>query len=282
MAYQAAIMAEQERLAKAQKRNFEIASGSVGGSDDERDTKEEAWVASVFASTSAAGAESAEEQRRRKLQRKAVPAEAAAPATAAKAVAPEALMGVEEEDDDDDEEGGMPLAPPTVEAILKGTKRGAAAAAPAAPPSKKGKTTHETAQPTAPPPKPAPLAAAKPAAPAPAPASKGGFVKIAGGVEYEDVQLGAMSGGVARNGQKVTVKYVGTLTNGKRFDAGDISFRLGAGEVIKGWDLGVAGMRVGGKRKLRIPPDAAYGKRGAPPTIPPNATLLFDVELKRC
>lgn len=69
MAYQAAMMAEQERLAKAQKRNFEIASGSVGGSDDERDTKEEAW-ASVFASTSAAGAESAEEQRRRKLQRK--------------------------------------------------------------------------------------------------------------------------------------------------------------------------------------------------------------------
>ena len=240
----------------------------------------------------------------------------------AKAVAPEALMGVDDDDDDDDddeddeeddeegeeeegeeeegeeeegeeeeeddddddddeeEEGGMPLAPPSVEAILKGTsgaKRGAAAAAP---PSKKGKSTHETSQPTAPPPKPAPLAAAKPA-PAPAPASKGGFVKLAGGVEYEDVQLG-QSGGVARNGQKVTVKYVGTLTNGKRFDAGDISFRLGAGEVIKGWDLGVAGMRVGGKRKLRISPDAAYGKRGAPPTIPPNATLLFDVELKRC
>jgi len=236
----------------------------------------------------------------------------------AKAVAPEALMGVEEDDDEDDddeeedneeeegeeeegeeeegeeeegeeeegeeeeEEGGMPLAPPSVEAILKGTSGAKRAAAAAAPPSKKGKSTHETAQPTAPPPKPAPLAAAKPAAPAPAPASKGGFVKIAGGVEYEDVQLGAMSGGVARNGQKVTVKYVGTLTNGKRFDAGDISFRLGAGEVIKGWDLGVAGMRVGGKRKLRIPPDAAYGKRGAPPTIPPNATLLFDVELKRC
>jgi len=195
--------------------------------------------------------------------------------------------GEEEEDDDDEEEedeeeGGMPLAPPSVEAILKGTSGAKRAAAAAAPPSKKGKSTHETAQPTAPPPKPAPLAAAKPAAPAPAPASKGGFVKIAGGVEYEDVQLGAMSGGVARNGQKVTVKYVGTLTNGKRFDAGDISFRLGAGEVIKGWDLGVAGMRVGGKRKLRIPPDAAYGKRGAPPTIPPNATLLFDVELKRC
>jgi Ran GTPase-activating protein (RanGAP) involved in mRNA processing and transport len=204
-----------EGLAKAQKRNFKIASGSVGGSDDERDTKEEAW-ASVFASTSAAGAESAQEQRRRKLQRKAVPAKAAAPATAAKAaapaantasrtnagcakaVAPEALMGVdlddededveeegddeeegEEEGEDDDEEeeeeGGMPLVPPTIEAILKGTKRGAAAAAPAAPPSKKGKSTHETAQPTAPPPKPAPLAAANPATPAPAPASEGGF-----------------------------------------------------------------------------------------------------------
>ena len=121
MAYQAAMMAEQERLAKAQKRNFEMASGSVGGSDDERETKEEAW-ASVFASTSAAGAESAEEQRRRKLQRKAVPAKAAAPATAAKAAAPaantasrtnagcakaaepEALMGVEEDDEDEDVE----------------------------------------------------------------------------------------------------------------------------------------------------------------------------------
>ena len=78
------------------------------------------------------------------------------------------------------------------------------------------------------------------------------------------------------------VKYCGKLLSGKQFDAGDITFRLGAGEVIKGWDLGVAGMRVGAKRKLRIPPHLAYGKRGAPPTIPGNATLLFDVELKRC
>ena len=75
------------------------------------------------------------------------------------------------------------------------------------------------------------------------------------------------------------MRYRGTLTSGKQFDAGKIKFRLGAGEVIKGWDLGVAGMRVGGKRKLKIPPPLAYGPRGAPPTIPGNATLLFDVEI---
>ena len=103
--------------------------------------------------------------------------------------------------------------------------------------------------------------------------------RLPSGLELQDVSPG--SGAAAMAGRKVNVKYAGTLTNGKKFDSGTISFRLGAGEVIKGWDLGVAGMKVGGKRKLRVPPGLAYGKRGAPPTIPPSATLLFDVELLR-
>ena len=77
------------------------------------------------------------------------------------------------------------------------------------------------------------------------------------------------------------VKYCGKLLSGKQFDAGDITFRLGAGEVIKGWDLGVAGMRVGERCKLVVPPKLGYGKRGSPPEIPPDSTLCFDVTLNR-
>jgi peptidylprolyl isomerase len=103
----------------------------------------------------------------------------------------------------------------------------------------------------------------------------------ASGLQITDVVVG--DGQEAKPGQTVTVNYRGTLRTGKEFDSsygrGPFSFPLGAGRVIKGWDEGVAGMRVGGKRQLVIPPDLAYGSRGAGSVIPPDATLLFEVEL---
>lgn len=101
-------------------------------------------------------------------------------------------------------------------------------------------------------------------------------------LQIEDLKVGAGDEAVA--GKKVTVHYVGTLTNGNKFDSSrdrgqGFAFRLGAGEVIKGWDQGVAGMKVGGMRKLTIPADLGYGARGYPPVIPPNSTLVFEVEL---
>lgn len=101
------------------------------------------------------------------------------------------------------------------------------------------------------------------------------------GVLIEDLSVG--SGKVAQKGNKVKVHYVGRLKlSGKMFDSSlkkPFPFRLGRGEVIRGWDIGVEGMKEGGKRKLTIPPEKAYGKAGAPPTIPSNATLVFEVTL---
>jgi FKBP-type peptidyl-prolyl cis-trans isomerase len=98
----------------------------------------------------------------------------------------------------------------------------------------------------------------------------------------EDIKQGTGAEAVA--GKSVTVHYVGTLTDGKKFDSSrdrgkGFSFKLGAGQVIKGWDQGVAGMKVGGVRKLTIPSSLGYGDRGFPPVIPPGATLVFEVEL---
>ena len=104
----------------------------------------------------------------------------------------------------------------------------------------------------------------------------------ASGLKITELSVG--DGAEAAAGQTVVVHYRGTLENGKQFDASydrvtPFSFPLGAGRVIKGWDEGVVGMKVGGKRKLVIPPDLAYGSRGAGGVIPPNATLTFEVEL---
>jgi FKBP-type peptidyl-prolyl cis-trans isomerase FkpA len=102
------------------------------------------------------------------------------------------------------------------------------------------------------------------------------------GLQYWDIQVG--SGAVAEPGKTVTVHYSGWLTNGTKFDSSvdrgkPFTFPLGAGMVIRGWDEGVSGMKVGGKRQLKIPADLGYGSRGAGGVIPPDATLIFDVEL---
>jgi len=134
------------------------------------------------------------------------------------------------------------------------------------------------------------IAGAAAAQTAPAKKTTGGPTKVTGapaktasGLEYWDIKVG--TGAVAQAGHEVKVDYTGWLTDGKKFDSSvgtgkPFTFMLGAGQVIKGWDEGVAGMKVGGKRQLRIPPELAYGSRGVGNgLIPPNATLIFDVEL---
>ncbi len=116
---------------------------------------------------------------------------------------------------------------------------------------------------------------------------EGKVVTTASGLKYEDLKQG--TGDAAKAGDLVQVHYTGWLTTdgatkGKKFDSSldrgePFKFKLGNGDVIKGWDEGVAGMKVGGKRRLVIPPALGYGARGAGGDIPPNATLLFEVEL---
>ncbi len=101
-------------------------------------------------------------------------------------------------------------------------------------------------------------------------------------LKIEDLNIG--TGDEAVSGKQVSVHYTGTLTDGSKFDSSldrgqPFDFLLGAGQVIKGWDEGFAGMKVGGKRRLTVPPEMGYGERGFPPVIPANSTLIFEVEL---
>jgi len=108
------------------------------------------------------------------------------------------------------------------------------------------------------------------------------MVTTPSGLQYQDLVVG--SGASPKTGQQVTVHYTGRLKDGTKFDSSvdrrePFSFQIGVGQVIQGWDEGVAGMKVGGKRKLIIPPQLGYGARGAGNVIPPDATLYFEVEL---
>jgi peptidylprolyl isomerase len=137
-------------------------------------------------------------------------------------------------------------------------------------------------------PRPSPAAARASASPAAAsslptvPPGTPDLTTLPDGLKYQDITVG--SGAQPTSGQKVTVNYTGWLENGTKFDSSldrnmPFTFTLGQGQVIKGWDEGVAPMKMGGKRRLVIPAALAYGASGRPPTIPPNATLIFDIDL---
>lgn len=114
------------------------------------------------------------------------------------------------------------------------------------------------------------------------PKGSGGEIKTKSGLKYSDQVIG--TGASPSPGKEVTVHYTGILENGTKFDSSvdrgqPFTFVIGTGSVIQGWDEGVMSMKVGGKRRLIIPPNLGYGASGAPPSIPPNSTLIFDVEL---
>ena len=116
----------------------------------------------------------------------------------------------------------------------------------------------------------------------PKPVSESDYTTTKSGLQYCDLVVG--DGEAATRGQSATVHYTGWLTSGKQFDSSvgrnkPFTFPVGKRKVIKGWDEGVVGMKVGGQRQLKVPPELGYGLRGSPPVIPKNATLIFEVEL---
>jgi len=116
----------------------------------------------------------------------------------------------------------------------------------------------------------------------PTPVNPGDYVTTASGLRYYDLAVG--DGPIVQNGMQVTVHYSGWLTDGSQFDSSldrgePFSFVIGRGQLIPGWEEGVLGMRVGGRRQLVIPPDLGYGSQGAGGVIPPDATLIFEVEV---
>jgi peptidylprolyl isomerase len=129
---------------------------------------------------------------------------------------------------------------------------------------------------------PTPTSAPAGAVKTPAKAAEPKLITTKSGLKYADLEVG--TGTEVKTGMLVLVDYEGRLANGEKFDSSydrrePFSFKIGASQVIQGWEEGVTGMKVGGKRKLVIPPDLGYGEAGAPPRIPPNATLTFEVKV---
>lgn len=190
----------------------------------------------------------------------------------------------DEEEEDDDEQEAAPQEPPSKKAKKENKQQPKEQA--------KAKQQQQQAKDQAKPKqqqqkkekadKPAAVNGTAPAKAAAA-AAPGKIQTMQNGVKVKDLKEG--SGPVVKAGKKVVVYYEGRLqSNNKMFDScksgKGFNFQLGRGEVIRGWDVGVMGMRVGGKRQIICPPDAAYGKKGQPPVIPPNSTLVFDVEVR--